>query len=56
MNSAEIDNWLFSVKNGEILPERELRILCDKIKEILIEESNVIAVSSPVTICGDLHG
>ena len=56
MNAAEIDNWLYSVKNGEILPERELRILCDKIKEILIEESNVQSVSTPVTICGDLHG
>jgi hypothetical protein len=29
------------VKEGTILPERELRILCEKIKEILIEESNV---------------
>jgi hypothetical protein len=24
-----------------VLPERDLRILCEKVKEILIEESNV---------------
>jgi len=30
--------------------------LCDKAKEILIQESNVQAVPAPVTICGDIHG
>ena len=27
-----------------------------KVKEILIEESNVQPVKAPVTICGDIHG
>ena len=45
-----------TVKGGTILPERELRILCEKVKEILIEESNVQPVKAPVTICGDIHG
>jgi serine/threonine-protein phosphatase 6 catalytic subunit len=39
-----------------VLPERDLRMLCERIKEILIEESNVQPVSAPVTICGDIHG
>ncbi|KAL5982988.1 Phytochrome-associated serine/threonine-protein phosphatase 1 [Asimina triloba] len=26
------------------------------VKEILIEESNVQPVNSPVTVCGDIHG
>jgi len=56
MSSGDIDNWLETVKNGTILPERELRILCEKVKEILIEESNVQPVKAPVTICGDIHG
>lgn len=56
MSSNDIDNWLETVKNGTILPERELRILCEKVKEILIEESNVQPVKAPVTICGDIHG
>jgi serine/threonine-protein phosphatase 6 catalytic subunit len=56
MTSSNIDSWLDTVKNGTILPERELRILCEKVKEILIEESNVQPVKAPVTICGDIHG
>ena len=27
-----------------------------QVKEILIEESNVQPVISPVTVCGDIHG
>lgn len=27
-----------------------------QVKEILIEESNVQPVTSPVTVCGDIHG
>ena len=56
MSKTDIDNWLETLKNGTILPERELRILCEKVKEILIEESNVQPVKAPVTICGDIHG
>ena len=56
MSATDIDNWLETVKEGTILPERELRILCEKVKEILIEESNVQPVKAPVTICGDIHG
>jgi len=50
------DKWLESLRAGTILPERELRLLCEKVKEILIEESNVQPVRAPVTICGDIHG
>jgi len=38
---VDIDSWLSTVKGGKALSERDLRILCEKIKEILIEESNV---------------
>lgn len=27
-----------------------------QVKEILVEESNVQPVNSPVTVCGDIHG
>ncbi len=27
-----------------------------QVKELLVEESNVQPVQSPVTICGDIHG
>uniref|UniRef100_A0A0E0BAD2 Serine/threonine-protein phosphatase n=1 Tax=Oryza glumipatula TaxID=40148 RepID=A0A0E0BAD2_9ORYZ len=38
------------------LSEPEVKTLCEKAKEILMEESNVQPVKSPVTICGDIHG
>ena len=50
------DLWLQQVREGKILPERDLRVLCEKVKELLIEESNVQPVSAPVTIVGDIHG
>lgn len=55
-SNTNIDSWLETLKGGGLLPERDLRILCEKVKEILIEESNVQPVSAPVTICGDIHG
>lgn len=30
--------------------------LCDIVCDLLLEESNVQPVSSPVTVCGDIHG
>ena len=53
---TDIDLWLQTVKDGGCLAERDLRILCEKVKDLLIEESNVQPVSAPVTICGDIHG
>jgi serine/threonine-protein phosphatase 6 catalytic subunit len=54
--SNDIDSWLETVKDGQILSELNLRLLCEKVKEILVEESNVQPVAAPVTICGDIHG
>lgn len=33
-----------------------MKVLCDRVRSILLEESNIQPVSSPVTICGDIHG
>jgi len=38
------------------LPEKEVKELCEKAREILKEESNVQFVKAPVTVCGDVHG
>ena len=50
------DKWLEDLKELKCLPERDLKQLCEKAKEIFIEESNVQNVSAPVIICGDIHG
>lgn len=52
----DIDKCIADLKEGKILPEKVLRRCCEKVKEILIEESNVQPVSAPVTLCGDIHG
>ena len=33
-----------------------LQKLCDIVCDLLLEESNVQPVSTPVTVCGDIHG
>lgn len=38
------------------IPESDVRELCYKARELLIEEGNVVQVDAPVTICGDIHG
>ncbi|KAI5983112.1 Metallo-dependent phosphatase-like protein [Pisolithus albus] len=38
------------------ISEEQVKRLCFKAREILIEEANVQVVDSPVTICGDIHG
>eukprot|EP01130_Rhizamoeba_saxonica_P004733 TRINITY_DN191_c0_g4_i1.p1 TRINITY_DN191_c0_g4~~TRINITY_DN191_c0_g4_i1.p1 ORF type:complete len:304 (-),score=70.36 TRINITY_DN191_c0_g4_i1:54-965(-) len=53
---ADVDRWLEHVKQCKHLEEKDLKNLCEYVKELLIEESNVQPVSSPVTICGDIHG
>jgi len=40
----------------EYLKEQEVKVLCQKAREILVDESNVQKVDAPVTICGDIHG
>jgi len=56
MSTDKIDQWVESVKQCKYLPENDLKALCEMVKEYLLEESNVQPVSSPVTICGDIHG
>ncbi|KAI8335229.1 serine/threonine-protein phosphatase 4 catalytic subunit [Blakeslea trispora] len=53
---ADLDRQLEQLRRGEIITELEVKELCAKAREILIEESNVQRVDAPVTICGDIHG
>jgi serine/threonine-protein phosphatase 6 catalytic subunit len=33
-----------------------MKALCSRVRDLLLEESNVRLVESPVTVCGDIHG
>ncbi|KIJ64206.1 hypothetical protein HYDPIDRAFT_90809 [Hydnomerulius pinastri MD-312] len=50
------DKWITQLMTCQHLPEADMKILCDTVRCILMEESNIQPVSSPVTICGDIHG
>jgi len=54
--SDELESWIEIAKDCKYLPEMHLKKLCDIVSAILLEESNVQPVSTPVTICGDIHG
>ena len=50
------DSWIAKIRNMELLPELDLKHLCEYVQELMLEESTVHPVQSPVTICGDIHG
>lgn len=45
-----IARQLEQLRRGEIITEQEVKELCTKAREILIEESNVQRVDAPVTV------
>ncbi|KAG8527736.1 uncharacterized protein KY384_007890 [Bacidia gigantensis] len=64
--NASVDEWLEKAMQNKYLPEAVMKKLCEICKEYLMEgllivvdnppESNIQPVSTPVTVCGDLHG
>lgn len=50
------DKWIAQVRECKPLAEEELKQLCEDVKTLLIEESNIQPIKSPVTLCGDIHG
>lgn len=53
---GEIDKWIDIAKQCKYLPENDLKKLCNMVIDLLLEESNIQPVSTPVTVCGDIHG
>jgi len=52
----DLEGWLSKLSVGTPLAESEVKHLCEKARETLMNESNVQPVSAPVTICGNIHG
>ena len=48
---SQLDKWIEQLKRCEPLRESEVKDLCEKALEILVEESNVQRVDAPITIC-----
>lgn len=54
--SADLDEQIERLQYGKLLTEEQVRLLCEKAQEVLVNESNVQPVRCPVTVCGDIHG
>lgn len=54
--AADLEKWIEIARDCKYLPENDLKQLCDLVCDLLIEESNIQPVSTPVTVCGDIHG
>lgn len=48
--------WFEQIKKCRYLDENDMKQLCETVKLLLMEESNIQPVNSPVTVCGDIHG
>ena len=48
--NMDVNAWIEQLKKCEFIKESEVKALCTRAKEILIEEQNVQSVESPVTV------
>ncbi|KAH3744363.1 serine/threonine-protein phosphatase 4 catalytic subunit [Pelomyxa schiedti] len=55
-STSDLDRHIEKLRRCELIKESEVKALCTKAREILVEEANVQRVDLPVTICGDIHG
>lgn len=55
-NITQHNRWIEALKRCEPLKEHEVKQLCQRALEVLVEESNVQRVDSPVTICECVTG
>ena len=49
--ASNLDNIIEKLWNCELIPENDVRMLCNKCREIVMEEGNVQRVDLPVTVC-----
>lgn len=52
----ELEKILEKLFKCELLDESTIKSLCEKCKEVLINEANITNINCPVTVCGDVHG
>lgn len=50
VDHSDLDRQIEQLKQCKLISEMEVKVLCSKAKEILMEESNVQIVESPVTV------
>eukprot|EP00188_Purpureofilum_apyrenoidigerum_P003217 Plantae.Rhodophyta-Purpureofilum_apyrenoidigerum.ctg3309.p1 GENE.Plantae.Rhodophyta-Purpureofilum_apyrenoidigerum.ctg3309~~Plantae.Rhodophyta-Purpureofilum_apyrenoidigerum.ctg3309.p1 ORF type:complete len:316 (-),score=37.75 Plantae.Rhodophyta-Purpureofilum_apyrenoidigerum.ctg3309:1852-2799(-) len=58
LTNGDLDRFMeqLMLENCKPLAEDDVKALCQRAQNILMEESNVQKVNCPVTVCGDIHG
>lgn len=54
--SIDLDECIAQLYKKNLLAESLIEAICAKAKELLMKESNVVHISAPVTVVGDIHG
>lgn len=52
----DLDGAISQLLRKKLLGEALLKEICEKTKELLMRESNVVHIQAPVTVVGDIHG
>ncbi|KAF9435386.1 putative serine/threonine protein phosphatase [Entomortierella beljakovae] len=52
----DLDACIDSLFRRQLLAESVIKEICEKTKELLMNESNVVHIKAPVTVVGDIHG
>jgi serine/threonine-protein phosphatase PPG1 len=53
---GNLDDWIAKLKLLQKLDEEHVIQLCNLSKDILRQEENVVHMSTPVCLVGDIHG
>jgi diadenosine tetraphosphatase ApaH/serine/threonine PP2A family protein phosphatase len=56
MSDLDLDRIFSVIQSGERLDELSVKLVLDKLREILYSEGNILELHPPITICGDIHG
>lgn len=54
--TMDLDAMIAQLYKKQLLAEPLVEMLCTKVKELLMTESNVVQIQAPVTVVGDIHG
>ena len=52
----DIERILAELVKFKLPSEQDVQELCRLVKQILIQEPNLVHIPAPVTVCGDIHG
>jgi hypothetical protein len=56
MAPFDLDACIQQLMKKQLLHEAVLKEICEKTKEVLMREGNVVHIEAPVTVVGDIHG